>query len=193
MPWPLISVLPNALIWVFHCILVAIVAGAATGSRTSYWKRGLVGALVGAAFGISMGAPINVVGSVTFFLTTLLPSPLDRLSPILLIIAAAAFVGLAVGLLEARSVPVVRRCVIVGGVFGAILSLANTVVISIVSFVLAPVYHGDSFVPILISFVVLGLVPMIVRATVDVSLTAFAFRFVRRRWPAPSPATGAET
>ncbi len=195
---PLVAFLPSVLVWAFICALVAIVAGAAAGSRTSHWKRGLVGALVGAAFGvIFLGALISVVGAVSFFLTSLLPSPLDRLSfyvtRILLNIAAAAFVGLAVGLLEVRSVPVVRRCVIVGVVFGVILSLANTVFDSIASFVLAPAFPGDGFVSVLISVVVFGLVPMIVRAAVDVALAVAAFRFVRRRWGAAPPATAAGT
>lgn len=125
---------------------MAIVAGAAAGSRASHWKRGLVGALVGAAFGIIIGALFSVVGAETFFMISLLPAPLYRLGPyfprILLSIVAAAFVGLAVGLLEARSVPVVRRCVIVGVVFGVILGIANAVVGSILSFVLNPACPG---------------------------------------------------
>ena len=190
---PLIAFLPSTLVWVFLCVLVAIVAGAAAGNRTSQWKRGLVGALVGAAFGIVIGALFSVVSAMIFFLISLFPAPLDRLSPyfpsILLNIAAAAFTGLAVGLWEVRSAPVVRRCVIVGVVFGAILSVANTVVSSIASFVLPPAIQGDSFLSISISIVVFGLAPMIVRAMVDVVLTVVAFRFVRRRWGVPPPAS----
>ncbi len=184
---PLVAFLPSALVWVFLCVLVAIVAGAAAGSRTSHWKRGLVGALVGAAFGIiTIGALFSDVGAVTFFLNSPLPAPLGGLDPyftrILLSVVAAFFVGLAVGLLEVRSVPVVRRCIIVGVSFGVILSLANIVVGSIVSFALPPAIPGDSFLSISISVVVFGLVPMIIRATLDVALTVVAFRFVRRRW-----------
>lgn len=184
---PLAAFLPITLFWVFHCVLVAIVAGAATGSQTSHWKRGLFGALVGSAFGlITIGVLFSDVGAVTFFLNSPLPAPLGRLDPyftrILLSIVAGALVGLAVGLLEARSVPVVRRCVIIGVVFGVILSLANIVVSSIMSFALLPGIPGDSFLSISISVVVFGLLPMIVRFAVDVALTVVAFRFVRRRW-----------
>ncbi len=185
---PFAAFLPIALYWVFRCVLVAIVAGAAAGSRTAHWKRGLVGALVGAAFGIITGAPFSVVGALIFFLLSPLPAPLYRLDPfftrILLSIVAAFFVGLAVGLLEARSVPVVRRCIIVGVLFGVILSVANIVVGSIVSFALPPAIPGDSFLSISISIVVFGLLPMIIRAAVDVALTVAAFRFIRRRWAA---------
>ncbi len=192
----LVAFLPIALYWVFRCVLVAIVAGAAASSRTAHWKRGLVGALVGAAFGIiTIGALFSDVRSVTFFLNSPLPAPLGGLDPfftrILLSVVAAFFVGLAVGLLEVRSVPVVRRCIIVGVLFGVILSLANIVIGSIVSFALPPAILGDSFLSISISVVVFVLVPMIVRVAVDVALTVAAFRFVRRRWTAktipPSP------
>ncbi len=190
---PLAAFLPITLVWVFLCVLVAIVAGAAAGSRTSHWKRGLVGALVGAAFGIIIGVLLSIVGLVTFFLDSPLPAPLDRLDSffarILLSVVAAFFVALAVGLLEARSVPVVRRCIIVGVVFGVILSLANTVISSIMSFVLVPAALVHGFVPSSVSVVVFGLVPMIVRAAVDVVLTVVAFRFVRRRWSAAPPAS----
>lgn len=191
---PLIAFLPIALYWVFRCVLVAIVAGAAAGSRTTHWKRGLVGALVGAAFGIiTIGALFSDVRSMTFFLNSPLPAPPGGLDPyftrILLSIAAGALVGLAVALLEVRSVPVVRRCIIVGVLFGVILSLANIVVGSIVSFALPPAILGDSFLSISISVVVFGLVPMIIRVAVDVALTVVAFRFVRRTWGAAPPAS----
>ncbi|MDE2787534.1 MAG: hypothetical protein OXL37_12845 [Chloroflexota bacterium] len=190
---PLVAFLPSTLVWVFLGVLVAIVAGAAAGNRTRHWKRALVGALVGAAFGIVIGALFSVVSAMIFFLISLWPAPLAPLAPyfpgILLNIAAAALVGLAVGLLEVRSVPVVRRCVIVGVAFGVILSLANTVVSSIVSFALPSAIPGDSFLSTSISIVVFGLVPMIVRAAVDVALTVVAFRFVRRRWGVPPPAS----
>ena len=134
----------SAAIWAFLCVLVAIVAGAAAGSRTSHWKRALVGALVGAMFGIITGALVSFVGAVTFFLISVLPAPVDRyalyLTGILLSVTAAALAGLAVGLLEVRSVPIVRRCVIVGVAFGLVLGIANAMV--------APVWM-NAFIPAL--------------------------------------------
>ena len=122
----------SALVWAFLCVLVAIVAGAAAGSRTSHWKRALVGALVGAAFGVITGALVSFVGAVTFFLISVLPAPVDRyalyLTGILLSVTAAALAGLAAGLLERRSAAIVRRCVIVGVIFGLALGIANAAV-----------------------------------------------------------------
>ena len=183
----------SAAIWAFLCALVAIVAGAAAGSRTSHWKRGLVGALVGTLFGVILSALSTFVGEVTFFLISLLPDPLDRLVPyfagILLGVVAVALACLVVGLLEARSVPIVRRCVIVGALLGLVLSIGNSTVGYTVLFVLIPALKGAGFGSV--SAVAVGSVLMI--ATVDLALAVVAFRFVRRRWPASLPATGAET
>ena len=185
----------SALIWAFLCVLVAIVAGAAAGSRTSHWKRALVGALVGAAFGVITGALVSFVGAVTFFLISVLPAPVDRyalyLTGILLSVTAAALAGLAVGLLEARSVPIVRRCVIVGVAFGLVLGIANAMV--------APVWM-NAFIPALeavgigrLSTVSVGAATMVSGVIVDLALAAVSFRFVRRKWAAATPATATET
>lgn len=174
----------SALIWAFLCVLVAIVAGAAAGNRTSHWKRGLAGLLVGAAFGVITGALISFIGAVTFFLISVLPAPVDRyalyLTGILLSVTAAALAGLAVGLLEARSAPVVRRCVIVGVAFGLVLGIANAMV--------APVWE-NALIPVLEvvgigrwSAPSVGVATMVSGVIVDLALAVVAFRFVRRRW-----------
>ena len=177
----------SALVWAFRCALVAMVAGAAVNGRTSYWKGALVGMLVGAVFGIIIVYLISSVGTVTFFLTFLFPAPLDRFSPnlasILLTAMAAAITGLAVGVSAGQSAPVVRRCVIVGVVFGLVLSIADVAV----SLAAIPAIEGAGLGSL--SAVTFGLVSMIVGATIDVALTVFSFRFVRRRWGGASTAT----
>ncbi len=174
----------STLIWAFLCVLVAIVAGAAAGNRTSHWKRALVGLLVGAAFGIIIGALTSFVGSVTFLLLTLLPAPLNRLAAycagILLSVAAAAFTGLAVGLLEARLVPVVRRCVIVGVAFGLVLGIANAAVTPVWANALIPALEAVGIGRV--SAVWFGAATMASGVIVDLALTVVAFRIVRRRW-----------
>ena len=174
----------STLIWAFWCVLVAIVAGAAAGNRTSHWKRALVGLLVGAAFGIIIGTLTSFVGSVTFLLLTLLPAPLNRLAAYcagtLLSVVAAAFTGLAVGLLEARLVPVVRRCVIVGVAFGLVLGIANAAVTPVWANALIPALEAVGIGRV--SAVWFGAATMASGAIVDLALTVVAFRIVRRRW-----------
>ena len=139
----------SAAIWAFLCVLVAIVAGAAAGSRTSHWKRALVGALVGAMFGIITSALVRFFGTVTVFLISVLSASFDRfalyIAGILLSVAAAALAGLAVGLLERRSAAVVRRCVIVGIAFGLVLGIANVVGLHVWGHALIPALEAVGF------------------------------------------------
>ena len=181
----------SAAIWAFLCVLVAIVAGAAAGSRTSHWKRALVGALVGAMFGIITSALVRFFGTVTVFLISVLSASFDRfalyIAGILLSVAAAALAGLAVGLLERRSAAVVRRCVIVGIAFGLVLGIANVVGLHVWGHALIPALEAVGFGPL--SAVSIGAATMASGVMVDLALAAVAFRFVRRRWGAAPPAT----
>ena len=176
----------SALIWAFLCVLVAIVAGAAAGNRTSHWKRALVGLIVGAAFGVIIVALISVVGAVSFFLAYLLQSLLDSFgiyfAGILIGVAAAALAGLAVGLLERRSAVIVRRCVIVGAIFGLALGIANAAVLPVWENALIPALEAVGIGhPSAVSF---GAATMASGVMVDLALAVAAYRFVRRRWGA---------
>ena len=185
----------SALIWAFLCALVAIVAGAAAGSRTRHWKTVLVGLLVGAAFGVIVDALVSVVGAVSFFLLSLLPALLDSFaiyfSGILLIVAAAAFTGLAVGLLARRSAAVVRRCAIVGVAFGLVLGIANAAALPVWENALIPALEAVGIGPL--SAASVGAATMVSGVTVELALAIIAFRFVRRRWGMVPPATATET
>ena len=185
----------SAAIWAFLCVLIAIVAGAAAGSRTSHWKRALVGALVGAMFGVITSALVSFFGTVTFFLISVLPAPVARfalyIAGILLSVAAAALAGLAVGLLERRSAAIVRRCVIVGVIFGLALGIANAAVSPVWMNVLGPALEavGIARLPAA-SF---GVATMVSGVIVDLALAIIAFRFVRRKWGMAPPATATVT
>ena len=185
----------SALIWAFLCALVAIVAGAAAGSRTRHWKTALVGLLVGAAFGVILGALVSFFGTVTFFLISALPAPVARfalyIAGILLSVAAAAFTGLAVGLLERRSAAIVRRCLIVGVAFGLVLGTANAAVSPVWKNVLIPALEAVGIARL--SAASFGVATMVIGVIVDLALAAVAFRFVRRRWGMVPPATATET
>ena len=171
----------SAAIWAFLCVLVAIVAGAAAGSRTRHWKRALVGALVGAMFGIITSALVSFFGTVTFFLISVLSASFDRfalyIAGILLSVAAAALAGLAVGLLERRSAAVVRRCVIVGIAFGLVLGIANAAVLPVWQNALIPALEAVGFGPL--SPVSIGAATMASGVIVDLVLTIIAVLTVK--------------
>lgn len=179
----------SALIWAFLCVLVAIVAGAAVGSRTRHWKTALTGLLVGAAFGVIIVALLSSARAESFFLVSLslilLNSFAIYFAGILLGVAAAALAGLAVGLLERRSGVIVRRCVIVGGIFGLALGIANAAVFPVWENALIPALEAVGIGPL--SAVSIGVASMISGVMVDLVIAVVAFRFVRRRWGAPSP------
>jgi hypothetical protein len=178
---PLAIFYVSAAIWAFLCVLVAIVAGAAAGSRTSHWKRALVGALVGAMFGIITSALVSFFGTVTFFLISVLSASFDRfalyIAGILLSVAAAALAGLAVGLLERRSAAVVRRCVIVGIAFGLVLGIANVVGLHVWGHALIPALEAVGFGPL--SPVSIGAATMASGVMVDLVLTIIAVLTVK--------------
>ncbi len=155
----------------------------------------MVGALVGAAFGVITGALVSFVGAVTFFLISVLPAPVDRyalyLTGILLSVTAAALAGLAAGLLERRSAAIVRRCVIVGVIFGLALGIANAAV--------SPVWE-NTLIPALDAVGIsrwsaasFGVATMVIGVIVDLALAIIAFRFVRCKWGAATPATDTVT
>ena len=176
----------SAAIWAFLCVLVAIVAGAAAGSRTSHWKRALVGLLVGAAFGVIIVALLSRDPAENSFLVSLSQILLNRFAlyfvPILLSVAAAAFTGLAVGMLERRSAAIVRRCVIVGVIFGLALGIANAAVSPVWMNVLGPALEAVGIARL--SAASFGVATMVSGVIVDLALAIIAFRFVRRRWGA---------
>ncbi|MCY4558396.1 MAG: hypothetical protein OXF79_18885 [Chloroflexi bacterium] len=185
----------SALIWAFLCVLVAVVAGAAAGGRPRHWKTALVGLLVGAAFGLVTGVLFSFVAAMTVFPISLLPALLHSLAiyftPIALSVAAAGVAGLAVGLLERRSAAIVRRCLIVGVAFGLVLGIANAA--------LAPVWM-NALIPVLEAVGIgrwsapsIGVAIMVSGVIMDLALAVIAFRFVRRRWGAASPATATVT
>ena len=185
----------SALIWAFLCVLVAIVAGAAAGSRTRHWRTALAGLLVGAVLGVIIVSLTSFGGGAIFFLISALPSPIDRFS--LYIVSflfsgiAAALVGLAVGLLEGRSAAIVRRCVVVGLAFGLVLGIANAAVAPVWMNALGPALEAVGIGPL--SAMSFGVATMATGVTVDLALAVIAFRFVRRKWGAPPPATAAGT
>ena len=185
----------SALIWAFLCVLVAIVAGAAVGGRMRHWRAALAGLLVGVAFGVTIVALISVVGAVSFSLALLLQSLLNSFAiyfaGILLSVAAAAFTGLAVGLLERRSAAVVCRCVIVGIAFGLVLGIANTAVSPLWANVLVPAL--ESLGVGRFSAAWFGTAVMATGVAVDIALAVAAFRLVRRRWGSAPTATATGT
>lgn len=155
----------SALMGAFPRVLVAIVAGAAAGTRTSHWKRGLIGALVRAAFGI-------ILDAVSFFLISLLQSPLESFaiyfSAIFLSVAVVAVAGLAVGLLERRSTAIVRWCVIVAVAFGLVLGIANAAVRPVWEKVFILALAPEGITPV--SAVLIGAATLIGGAIVDLRL-----------------------
>ena len=169
----------------------------AAGSRARHWKAALAGLLVGAAFGVTIVivALISSARAESFFLVSLslilLNSFARYFAGILLSVAAAALAGLAVGLLERRSAAIVRRCVIVGIAFGLVLGIVNAVVLPFWTNALIPALEAVGIGPL--SAVSVGAATMISGVIVDLAFAVFAFRFVRRRWGAPSPATATGT
>ena len=185
----------SALIWAFLCVLVAVVAGAAAGGRPRHWKTALVGLLVGAAFGVVTGALFSFVAAMTVFPISLLPALLFSLAiyftPIALSVAAAGVAGLAVGLLERRSAAIVRRCLIVGVAFGLVLGIANAAVAPVWANVLFPALEAVGIGRWSAQW--FGVATIVSGVIVDSALAVVAFRFVRRRWGAPSSATATVT
>ena len=185
----------SALIWAFLCVLVAVVAGAAAGRRPRHWKTALVGLLVGAAFGVVTGALFSFVAAMTVFPISLLPALLLSLAiyfiPIALSVAAAGVAGLAVGLLERRSAAIVRRCLIVGVAFGLVLGIANAAVAPVWANVLFPALEAVGIGRWSAQW--FGVATIVSGVIVDSALAVVAFRFVRRRWGAPSSATATVT
>ena len=185
----------SALIWAFLCVLVAVVAGAAAGRRPRHWKTALVGLLVGAAFGVVTGALFSFVAAMTVFPISLLPALLFSLAiyftPIALSVAAAGVAGLAVGLLERRSAAIVRRCLIVGVAFGLVLGIANAAVAPVWANVLFPALEAVGIGRWSAQW--FGVATIVSGVIVDSALAVVAFRFVRRRWGAPSSATATVT
>ena len=95
------------------------------------------------------------------------------------------------GLLARRSAAIVRRCVIVGVIFGLALGIANAAVSPVWMNVLGPALDAVGIARL--SAASFGVVTMVSGVIVDLALAAVAFRFVRRSWAAPPPATATGT
>ena len=184
-----------ASIWVFFCVLVAVVSAAAVDAPGRYRKAAIVGLVVGVIFGIASVGLLANVGVVGRLFTLLAMVRLDRfasvLISVLLAILAGAIAGAAAGAVATRNTVGVRRCATVGVAFGLVMGIANAAV--------APVW-ANALIPALeavgigrLSAVWFGAATMVSGVMLDLSLAAGAFRFVRRRWGAVPPATATRT
>lgn len=179
----------SALVWAFPCAISAIVAGAVLNGAMRPWKRALVGVGVGAVFGIAIVFLVSFVSAVSFFLAVLLPA---RFAPvftsIILTIIAATIAGTAVGALAPRSARAVRRCALVGFVFGLVIGIANAAVAPVVRFAVSPDTGWTSIGDF--SAEGFGVLVMVVGIIVDMALAIAALLWLRRLRDGRSPASG---
>lgn len=185
----------SALIWAFFCVLAAVVSVAAVAEPVSYRKAAIVGVVVGVIFGVATVCLVKYLGVAGLLFNLLALVQLGGIAPgvisLLFATLADAIAGATAGRFATRDTSRMRRCATVGVAFGLVLGIANAAV--------APVWT-NAFIPALeavgigpLSAVSFGVATMVSGVIIDLALAVIAFRFVRRRWGAPSPATAAGT
>lgn len=184
-----------ASIWVFFCVLVAVVAAAAVDVPGRYRKAAAAGVIVGVIFGFASVSVVTNLGLVGRLITLIAMVQLGSIAPVILsvlfAIVAGSIAGAAAGTVATRNAVGVRRCATVGVAFGLVIGIANAAV--------APVW-ANALIPALeslgvgrFSAVWFGVATMASGVAVDLTLAAIAFGFVRRRWGATPPATATGT
>ena len=182
--------LVSASIWVFFCVLAAVVSAAAVDAPGRYRKAAITGVVVGVIFGFASVGLVAQLGVVRRLFTLLALVQLGRIAPgvisVLLAILAGAIAGTAVGALATRSSAGIRRCAVVGTAFGLVLGIANAALSPVASNAVIPAMEAVGlYRP---SAVEIGWAIMVTGAAVDIALAVAAFRFVRRSRNATSSA-----
>lgn len=174
----------SGLIWSFLCVLAAIVVGAASHNPISWWKRVLVGAIIGTLYGFAvLYLLVSLVAALGFLFTLLTPEPLDRyalaLVTTILMAGATTLAAIGVGILSDRSAVAMRRFAMVGVAFGLVVGIANSTLRIVASTAAIPALKGDGLLaePGTYSALVTA-----IQIFVDIALAIAAYRFVRRRW-----------
>ena len=192
---PLVIFVASALIWAFFCVLVAVVSVAAVAGPVNYRRAAMVGAVVGAIFGVAIVSLIVYLGVAGRLINLLVMVQLGGMAPVAIslvfAIPAGAIAGATAGRFAARDPSVMRRCATVGVAFGLVLGIANAAVAPVWANVLFPALEAVGIGRWSASWV--GEATMVSGVIVDVALAAVAFRFVRRRWGAALPATATGT
>ena len=175
-----------ASIWVFFCVLVAVVSAAAVDAPGRYRKAATAGLVVGVHFGIASVGLLANFGVVGHLFTLLAMVQLDRFASVLIsvlfAIVAGSLAGATAGVVATRNAAGVRRCATVGVAFGLVMGIANALVAPFVGNVMFPAMEAMGVESP--RALVFGSVTMAIGVTVDLVLAAVAFRFVRRRWAA---------
>ena len=181
-----------ASIWVFFCVLVAVVSAAAVNAPGRYRKAATAGVVAGVIFGPASVGLVAYLGAVGHLVMLLALVQLGRIAPgvisVLLAILAGGFAGTAAGVVATRNASGTRRCATVGAVFGLVLGIANAAVAPFLWNVVFPAMEAvglDSPRP-----VVFGATTMAIGVMGDLALALVAFRLVRRRWGTVPPAIG---
>lgn len=173
-----------ASIWVFFCVLVAVVSAAAVNAPGRYRKAAIAGVVVGVIYGLASVSVVANLGLMGRLITLLAMVQLGRIAPglisVLFAIVAGSIAGAVAGAVSTRNAAGIRRCATVGVAFGLVMGIANAAV--------APVW-ANALIPALeavgigrLSAVWFGAATMVSGVMVDLALAAVAFRFVRRRW-----------
>ncbi len=176
-----------ASIWVFFCVLVAVVSAAAVDAPGRYRKAATVGLVVGIIFGVVSIYLVAYLGVSVRLVALLALVQLGRVAPLLVsvlfAILAGAIAGAAAGAVATRSAVGVRRCVVVGTAFGLVLGIANA---SVAPFLWNIVFPAIEAVGVRSPrLVVFGAATMAIGVMVDLALALVAFRIIRRRWGVP--------
>lgn len=173
-----------ASIWVFFCVLVAVVSAAAINAPGRYRKAATAGVVVGVIFGLASVSVVANLGLAGHLFMLLALVQLGRIAPgiisVLFAIVAGSIAGATAGVVTTRNAVGVRRCATVGVAFGLVMGIANALVAPFVGNVMFPAMEAMGVESP--RAVVFGSVTMAIGVTVDLVLAAVAFRFVRRRW-----------
>lgn len=185
----------SALIWSFICVLAAIIVGAASHNPVGWWKRVLVGAIIGTLYGFAvLYLLVSLAAALGFLFTLLTPAPLDRYAlamvTTLLLAVATTLAAIGVGLLSDRSAAAMLRCAMVGAAFGLAVGIANAALRIVASSVALPVLEADGL------FAEPGMYSALITAIqviIDIALAIAAYRMLGRRRIAPQPADPAQS
>ena len=175
-----------ASIWVFFCVLVAVVSAAAVDAPGRYRKAAIVGLVVGTIFGVVSVYLVAYLGVSVRLVALLALVQLGRVAPVLvsvlLAILAGAIAGAAAGAVATRNAASIRLCATVGVVFGLVLGIANA---AVAPFLWNVVFPAMEAVGVRSPWpVVFGATTMAIGVMVDLALALVAFRIIRRRWGA---------
>ena len=173
----------SALIWGFICVLAAIVVGAAFRNPVSWWKRVLVGAVVGALFGfLILYLLVSLVSVVAYLFTLLTPARLDPFAlatvTTLLMAGATTLTAIAVGALADRSAVRVREYAMVGAAFGLIVGVTNSVLRLVASTAVIPALEAAGWSPAPGTY---WSALLAIQLVADIALAVVAYRLLRRR------------